>query len=84
MTAVRSQSKNTHLVDDVGTAIAIRRPAHTPSQLVSAVAESILIPDCEYSAQVLGALKAIAVRLTVDDFDSGCSLLSYLRRIPIK
>jgi len=45
--------------------------------------ESVLMHDAESSTAVLGALKAMGVRLAIDDFGTGYSSLSYLKRFPI-
>jgi len=45
--------------------------------------ESVLMQDTEAAGQPLQALKALGVRLTLDDFGTGFSSLSYLRRFPI-
>ena len=45
--------------------------------------ESILMHDADSSASMLGALKAMGVKLAIDDFGTGYSSLSYLRRFPI-
>jgi diguanylate cyclase (GGDEF)-like protein/PAS domain S-box-containing protein len=45
--------------------------------------ESALIEDIEQSALVLHGLKALGVRLSIDDFGTGFSSLSYLKRFPV-
>jgi EAL domain-containing protein (putative c-di-GMP-specific phosphodiesterase class I) len=45
--------------------------------------ESVLMRDTDSTANVLGGLKAVGVRLTADDFGTGYSSLSYLTRFPI-
>jgi EAL domain-containing protein (putative c-di-GMP-specific phosphodiesterase class I) len=45
--------------------------------------ESVLMRDDEFTISALLALKAMGVRLAVDDFGTGNSSLSYLRRFPI-
>jgi diguanylate cyclase (GGDEF)-like protein/PAS domain S-box-containing protein len=45
--------------------------------------ESALMEDPAGAATKLGQLKQIGVNLEVDDFGTGCSSLSYLRRFPI-
>jgi len=45
--------------------------------------ESVLMRDDEFTISVLLALKGMGVRIAVDDFGTGNSNLSHLRRFPI-
>ncbi len=45
--------------------------------------ESVLMRDDEFTISVLLALKGMGVRIAVDDFGTGNSSLSHLRRFPI-
>ena len=54
-----------------------------PSQLCLEITESVLLDDTEASARALGDLKALGVRIAVDDFGTGFSALSYLKRFPV-
>jgi diguanylate cyclase (GGDEF)-like protein/PAS domain S-box-containing protein len=47
------------------------------------VTESVLMDDAQAAESVLGALKALGVRLAIDDFGTGYSSLSYLRKFPV-
>jgi predicted signal transduction protein with EAL and GGDEF domain len=53
------------------------------SELTLEIAESAMISDAERSLAILTRLKAVGVRLAIDDFGSGFSSLSHLRRFPI-
>jgi EAL domain-containing protein (putative c-di-GMP-specific phosphodiesterase class I) len=53
------------------------------NHLVIEVTESVLIEDPERARLVLLELKAMGVRIALDDFGSGYSSLSYLNRLPI-
>jgi diguanylate cyclase (GGDEF)-like protein len=54
-----------------------------PRKVVFEITESSTIGDSERAVHVLGALKALGLKLSVDDFGTGYSSLSYLHRLPI-
>ena len=54
-----------------------------PKTVVLEIAESSMIADAERSVAILTRLKAIGVALSLDDFGSGFSSLSHLKRFPI-
>ncbi len=47
------------------------------------IAESAMVSDAERSMAILTRLKAVGVRLALDDFGSGFSSLGHLKRLPI-
>ena len=47
------------------------------------ITESSLMSDAESSVTTLNALKDLGVKIAVDDFGTGCSSLSYLKKFPI-
>jgi diguanylate cyclase (GGDEF)-like protein len=51
--------------------------------LVLEITENILMSDAERSRQVLDGLRAIGVRLSVDDYGTGYSSLAYLQALPV-
>src|ERR1700733_9762578 len=54
-----------------------------PNYLEFEMNETALLRDQNSTTGVLRALKDIGVQLTLDDFGTGCSSLSYLKRYPI-
>jgi len=54
-----------------------------PRYLVVEVTESTIMGDLERSFDLLNELKALGVSLSIDDFGTGHSSLSYLRRFPL-
>ena len=47
------------------------------------ITEDVLMADAARSQQVMTALRALGVRLSVDDYGTGYSSLSYLRALPV-
>jgi diguanylate cyclase (GGDEF)-like protein len=54
-----------------------------PDQLNLEVTENIILADPLRVIDVLGELKRIGVKLSLDDFGTGSSTLSYLKRLPV-
>jgi EAL domain-containing protein (putative c-di-GMP-specific phosphodiesterase class I) len=55
----------------------------SPGALVLEITESALIEDVESSLGVLAALHSLGIAISVDDFGTGQSSLSYLAEIPL-
>ncbi len=55
----------------------------TPSLLELEVTESMTMDNIKQSKQVLTSLKHLGVRISIDDFGTGHSSLSYLKDLPI-
>jgi diguanylate cyclase (GGDEF)-like protein len=55
------------------------RPEHLEIELT----ESMVMHDVETAIGILRGLKSLGIRLSVDDFGTGHSSLSYLKRLPI-
>jgi diguanylate cyclase (GGDEF)-like protein/PAS domain S-box-containing protein len=62
---------------------ALRSSGLKPGRLVLEITESVMIDDVELVIERLGALRELGVRMAVDDFGTGQSSLSYIRRLPI-
>ena len=54
-----------------------------PSGLCLEITESALLHDITTAAAVMGALTDLGVTLSIDDFGTGFSSLSYLQRLPL-
>jgi diguanylate cyclase (GGDEF)-like protein len=54
-----------------------------PALLVLELTETMALTDLAETARVLGALKALGVRIALDDFGTGFSSLSHLGALPV-
>ncbi|GAA0725926.1 putative bifunctional diguanylate cyclase/phosphodiesterase [Dactylosporangium roseum] len=63
---------------------AVLRQAGVPAtNLVLEITESVMVEGSELTERVLVELRALGVRISVDDFGTGFSALGYLRRHPV-
>jgi len=62
---------------------ALRSTRFDAHSLELEITETAAMRDPRHTAQVLGALRAMAVRIALDDFGTGYSSLSHLVRLPI-
>jgi predicted signal transduction protein with EAL and GGDEF domain len=70
-----------HLLRDVA---AILKATRMEARLLELeIHESLLIQDIEKTLQILTGLKALGVRIAIDDFGAGYSSLSTLQRFPL-
>jgi EAL domain-containing protein (putative c-di-GMP-specific phosphodiesterase class I) len=69
------------IVDEV--AAAVDASGIRASWLVLEVTETVLMADPVVAARALGNIRDLGVRVALDDFGSGYSSLSHLRRFPI-
>lgn len=53
------------------------------NRLMLELTESAIVHDPERATEVLAAMKALDVRIAMDDFGSGYTSLAYLQRLPI-
>lgn len=74
------QIHSASLLNTILSALATNQIA--PSRLELEITESVLISDTEFTLDRLKKLKEIGVRISLDDFGTGFSSLSYLRRFP--
>ncbi len=61
----------------------LRETGLAPDLLELEVTEDALFEDVDVATRALQALKALGVRLVLDDFGTGFSSLGYLKRLPI-
>jgi EAL domain-containing protein (putative c-di-GMP-specific phosphodiesterase class I) len=54
-----------------------------PAALTLEITETVLMRKPDATAQLLGKLKGLGVRIAVDDFGTGYSSLAYLRQFPV-
>ncbi len=62
---------------------ALSRHRVPPQQLELEVTEAALVTASNSDSEVMDALKALGVMISVDDFGTGVSTLSYLKRFPV-
>ena len=62
---------------------ALRASGLPPNSLTLEVTESVMMQNVELSVLRLQELKALRVRIAIDDFGAGYSSLNYIRRFPV-
>lgn len=62
---------------------AAKNASISPHHLVVEISESIVTPVTKLAAENMAALRALGVRLMLDDFGEGTTSLSYLQELPI-
>jgi diguanylate cyclase (GGDEF)-like protein len=62
---------------------ALRSAGIKPHCLILEVTETAMSDDMDSAIKILGRLKALGVRLAIDDFGVGASSLARLRRLPV-
>ena len=69
------------MVDDVMEIL--ERHDLPPSQLILEITETVIVSELEVVEQVLSGLRARGIQLSVDDFGTGFSSLSFLQRFAV-
>ena len=77
----RQLAQGAGLVESVS--LALDESGFDPTALVLEMTETALMDDPEAALRVVNELKALGVRIAIDDFGIGCSSLVYLRRLPV-
>jgi len=77
----RAQLRQTTLVDDVAKALEVSRL--DPRRLVLEVSDAVLLDDAGTALARLQALKALGLRIAIDDFGARHAALHQLPRIPV-
>jgi diguanylate cyclase (GGDEF)-like protein len=75
------QVRHPGLLQDVRSAL--RESGLEPGSLTLEITEGALLKDSELLKIIFGELKALGVRLAIDDFGKEYSSLSYLKRLPV-
>jgi EAL domain-containing protein (putative c-di-GMP-specific phosphodiesterase class I) len=75
------QFSDEHLLRDV--AATLKSTGMQAGLLELEIHESLLIQDIEKTLKILSALKAVGVKIAIDDFGAGFSSLSTLQRFPL-
>lgn len=75
------QFRDPHLEQTISEVLA--ESGLSPEFLELEVTESMLMDDIEKVIEQLSRIKATGVTITIDDFGSGYSSLSYLKRLPV-
>ncbi|MBT8225778.1 MAG: EAL domain-containing protein [Dactylosporangium sp.] len=69
------------LADDLPKLLEVHGVA--PDRLTLEITESVVLTELAVVREVLASLRAIGVRIAVDDFGSGSSSLTFLTRVPV-
>jgi diguanylate cyclase (GGDEF)-like protein/PAS domain S-box-containing protein len=76
-----AQVRHPGLLQDVSSAL--RESGLEPGSLILEITEGTLLKDTELLETIFRELKALGVKLAIDDFGKEYSSLSYLKRLPV-
>ncbi len=75
------QFTKSDVIEDINEAI--QYSGLDPRLLEIELTESLLLQDGEKGIQILSDMKALGIQTSIDDFGTGFSSLSYLKRLPV-
>lgn len=75
------QFRQTDLIETISQIL--EETGFPPQSLELELTESIVAQDIDFTIELLNQIKAMGIRISIDDFGTGFSSLSYLRRFPI-
>jgi len=75
------QFTKSDVIQDINDALELSGLA--PSHLEIELTESLLLQDGEKGIEILNRLKELGIKVSIDDFGTGFSSLSYLKRLPV-
>lgn len=61
----------------------LKQLSYDPKYLELEITESLLMEDAEEAVNILHAISTLGIRISMDDFGTGFSSLSYLKKFPI-
>lgn len=61
----------------------LKQTALKPERLILEITETIVMEDMEQAVEIMNEIKAMGVKLAMDDFGSGYSSFNYLRAFPV-
>jgi len=75
------QFTKSNVIEDINEALSLS--GLDPRYLEIELTESLLLQDGEKGIQIIEDMKALGIKVSIDDFGTGFSSLSYLKRLPV-
>jgi len=75
------QFTKSDIIEDIN--VALELSGLDPSHLEIELTESLILQDGEKGIEILKNLKRLGIKVSIDDFGTGFSSLSYLKRLPV-